>query len=271
MPRNSSGIYSLPEASFVAGTIIASFPVNSDLSDVADTLTESLATTGSSAMTGVLKLASGSLIAPSLSFNGAITSGFFLSGPNDIGWTSNGLLGATFNSNRIVDWTNNATWAGDGTFTVNVISNTISIVTSGTVLGHPITNFPVNTQTFFYQAAAPIGWTRNVSAANDDLALRVNANALVGGGGVVGFVTTFNQFQTLATTISLSTMPAHTHTFTYVGSNPNTGGASSGAQNVQTSGGGNTVTMTSSGSGGSHSHIVDMRVQYLDMLLGFKS
>ncbi len=57
MPRNGSGSYSLPEAAFVPNTPISSAAVNSDLSDIGDTLTGSLARDGQGGMTAVLPLA----------------------------------------------------------------------------------------------------------------------------------------------------------------------------------------------------------------------
>lgn len=56
MPRNGNGTYSLPEAAFVAGTVILSSAVNSDFSDIATALTGSLARDGQGGMTDVLPL-----------------------------------------------------------------------------------------------------------------------------------------------------------------------------------------------------------------------
>lgn len=57
MPRNGSGVYSLPESAFVSQTPISSTAVNSDFSDIADALTASLPRNGEAGMTGVLPLA----------------------------------------------------------------------------------------------------------------------------------------------------------------------------------------------------------------------
>lgn len=77
MPRNASGTFSLAKPAFVAGTTIVSADMNSDLSDIATGLTESLATTGVSVMTGPLKLAAGTLGAPSLTLASDLTTGFY--------------------------------------------------------------------------------------------------------------------------------------------------------------------------------------------------
>jgi hypothetical protein len=57
MPRNGSGSASLAEPAFIPNTAISSAAVNSDLSDIADMLTGSLARDGQGGMTAVLPLA----------------------------------------------------------------------------------------------------------------------------------------------------------------------------------------------------------------------
>lgn len=57
MPRNGSGSASLAEPAFIPNTPISSAAVNSDLSDIADMLTGSLARDGQGGMTAVLPLA----------------------------------------------------------------------------------------------------------------------------------------------------------------------------------------------------------------------
>jgi microcystin-dependent protein len=56
MSRNGSGTYVLPEPAFVPNTPISSAAVNSDFSDIADALTDSLARDGQGGMTAVLPL-----------------------------------------------------------------------------------------------------------------------------------------------------------------------------------------------------------------------
>tara|TARA_R100001086_G_scaffold134739_1_gene70083 strand:- start:49 stop:1341 length:1293 start_codon:yes stop_codon:yes gene_type:complete len=58
MPRNGSGTYTLPEAAFVFDTIIDQAAVNSDFSDIATEMTNSVAKDGQSTMTGTLKMGS---------------------------------------------------------------------------------------------------------------------------------------------------------------------------------------------------------------------
>lgn len=77
MPRNSSGVYSLPVASYVAGTTIRSADMNTNLTDIGTALTQSLATTGVTNMTGPVKLAAGSLGSPSLTLASDTTTGWY--------------------------------------------------------------------------------------------------------------------------------------------------------------------------------------------------
>lgn len=58
MPRNGAGVFNLAQPAFQSQTPISSSAVNSDLSDIADGLTNSLPRDGQGAMTAVLPLAS---------------------------------------------------------------------------------------------------------------------------------------------------------------------------------------------------------------------
>lgn len=130
MPRNSSGVYTLPQAAFVAGTVISSTAMNSNLSDIASALTQSIATNGSSVMTAPLVLAAGSVTAPSLTFAGNTTTGFYLIGTNSFGWTAAGVLAATFAAGGTVTWVGAHTYSSTATF-----NSTLSVTTGGVGLG----------------------------------------------------------------------------------------------------------------------------------------
>lgn len=96
-------MYSLPQAPFVAGTVISSAAVNSNFSDIATALTGSLATNGSAVMTGQVKGADGSTLLPSLTFATDTSTGFShqasqisvsVAGTSVGAWTSSGYTGA---------------------------------------------------------------------------------------------------------------------------------------------------------------------------------
>lgn len=85
MPRNGSGVYTLPQAPFVAGTTISSAAVNSDFSDLAAAMTGSLPRDGQAGMSGQFKAADGSSIAPSITFASDTSTGFFKAAAGEIG------------------------------------------------------------------------------------------------------------------------------------------------------------------------------------------
>lgn len=90
MPRNGSGTYSLPEASFVPNTPIASAAVNSDFSDIASAITASIAADGQTTITGQLKGATGSAGSPSYSFSNDLNTGMYRIGTDNVGISAGG-------------------------------------------------------------------------------------------------------------------------------------------------------------------------------------
>ena len=123
MPRNSSGTYTLPIGAFSPGGLIKSSDHNSNYSDIATALTQSLATTGVSTMTGQVKAAAGTVAAPAYTFGTSTTSGLWLNGTNQIGLATNGTQVATFNSDQSV------TYSGAVTF-----NNGITVTASGATI-----------------------------------------------------------------------------------------------------------------------------------------
>jgi hypothetical protein len=123
MPRNTSGVYTLPVGAFSPLGLIKSADHNSNYSDIATALTQSLATTGVSTMSGPVKAAAGAVNAPGYTFGSALTTGFWLAGTNQIGWAANGVQGATFNADLSVTWAGAATWAGNVTYNGTVTLN----------------------------------------------------------------------------------------------------------------------------------------------------
>lgn len=113
MPRNGSGTYSLPQPPYVAGTVISSAAMNSNLGDIATALTGSLPRDGQAGMTGQFKAVDGSTVAPSISFVNEPESGFYRIGAGVIGIdilgtqvgeiTSNGI-GGTVPIGAILDF-----------------------------------------------------------------------------------------------------------------------------------------------------------------------
>lgn len=74
----------MPKPPFVPQTVISSADVNTDFSDIATALTDSLAADGQTPMTGPILGESGSAGSPSYTYNAEVTSGWYHAGLNDI-------------------------------------------------------------------------------------------------------------------------------------------------------------------------------------------
>lgn len=128
MPRNGSGVYTLPQPAFVAGTVISSAAVNSDLSDIATALTGSLPRDGQASMQGQLRVIDGSVADPGIGFANEENSGLFR--------VSAGVIGVDVLGTQI------------GTFTANGWTGSISGIAA----------IPVGMLADFAGSAAPTGW-----------------------------------------------------------------------------------------------------------------
>lgn len=101
MPRDGSGVYSLPAGNpVVTLTTITSAWANTTMSDVATALTQSLATTGVTSMTGPLKVVDGVVGAPGLAWAAETTSGWYRISANSFGFSVGGNLSLSVNSSR---------------------------------------------------------------------------------------------------------------------------------------------------------------------------
>jgi hypothetical protein len=117
----------------------------------------------------------------------------------------------------------------------------------------------------FQQTSAPTGWTKQTT--HNDKALRVVSGA-ASSGGSSAFSTVFGKTATDATTLTTATMPSHSHGLDqswamtdFQGGNGNVGSGSTGY---------NRTTVQSNGSSGSHTHGIDIRVQYVDLIIAQK-
>lgn len=119
--------------------------------------------------------------------------------------------------------------------------------------------FPAGTVMLFVQTAAPTGWTKSVT--HDNKALRV-VSGTVGSGGSVAFTTVFGRVATDAHTLTTSEMPSHNHS---APTNSGTGGHGWYYYSA-----GDQYGSSYAGGGGSHSHSIDMRVQYVDVIVATK-
>lgn len=147
-------------------------------------------------------------------------------------------------------------------------------------LHNPQQSFPTGTLMLFQQTAAPTGWTKQVT--HNDKALRVVA-AAAGSGGTSLFSTVFNLTATDSYTLLTADIPSHTHTdsghthgqgVNASGLGLAAGGAVSGSNSAvataTASDNSGTASLSSTGGGGGHSHGIDMRVQYVDLIIASK-
>lgn len=154
--------------------------------------------------------------------------------------------------------------------------------------------FPTGTALVFYQSAAPTGWTKQTT--HNDKALRVVSGTGGGSGGTSAFSTVFGKTATDAYTLTVTDIPAHTHGGVTGNDSPvhtHAFGitAPSASGNAILQGGGSNIgnaattptasatgnpsvnhthSISSQGGGGSHSHPMDIRVQYIDVIVATK-
>jgi microcystin-dependent protein len=135
-------------------------------------------------------------------------------------------------------------------------------VSPGSRAGRKGAAFPAGTRMLFQQASAPPGWRKDT--AHNDKALRVVSGS-VGSGGTVAFSTVFGRTATDSFTLTTAHIPAHAHgVFGSLDAAAATDRYQVGGASVQGS------TATDGGSGGAHSHGMDIRVHYVDVIIAEK-
>lgn len=127
----------------------------------------------------------------------------------------------------------------------------------------------------FVQTSAPTGWTKDTD--QNDKALRI-VSGTPSTGGTSSFSTVFGKTATDAHTLTTTEIPAHTHPLgdangeldVYV----NDSGSGQGSDGSFAAGSAITANdvmfARSAGGGGSHTHGMDIRVQYVDVIKATK-
>ncbi len=126
-------------------------------------------------------------------------------------------------------------------------------------------SFPRGTLMLFQQTAAPLGWTKQTT--HNDKALRV-VSGTASSGGSVAFSTVFGKTATDPYTLTISDIPSHSHL-------QFTGPILAGGYTCPPAGSNDPRTAAdtptqSTGGGGSHAHGMDIRVQYVDLIIASK-
>lgn len=101
MPRNSSGVYSLPQAPFTPSSVISSTAVNSDLSDIASALTGSVASSGVTTITAPIKNPTGTAAAPGVSFASFTDTGLYVVSSGILGLAAGGVAVAYIDTTKV--------------------------------------------------------------------------------------------------------------------------------------------------------------------------
>ena len=130
---------------------------------------------------------------------------------------------------------------------------------------NPITAFPSGTLMLFQQTSAPTGWTKQTTHNNK--ALRV-VSGTASSGGTHSFSTVFGKTATDATTLSEAQLAIHGHAYNQSGFNPPFPaivGGSGGFHSIWSA-----AATTNAGSSSSHNHSMDIRVQYVDLIIAAK-
>jgi hypothetical protein len=134
--------------------------------------------------------------------------------------------------------------------------------------------FATGTKMLFQQTAAPTGWTKDTT--HNDKALRV-VSGTASSGGTTAFSTIFGKTATDAHTLTVAQMPLHGHPWRSGFVSEAGGGgfqAIASSMNVTNNdaytgalGDFPSTHLGGSGGGGSHTHGMDIRVQYVDLII----
>lgn len=155
--------------------------------------------------------------------------------------------------------TNGDAWTTTAGIFVRVNGSTVGPLIAST--------FPSGTLMLFQQTSAPTGWTKQTT--HNDKALRV-VSGTAGSAGTVAFSTVFGKTATDAHTLTTAQMPVHNHSLNLTDWWGNSSTTNSGWGADQTSSGTTNRGVTNAGSGSSHSHNMDIRVQYVDVIIASK-
>lgn len=168
----------------------------------------------------------------------------------------------------------------------DIITESAGVVTLGNTVA--VSTFPSGTRMLFHQTASPTGWTKDTT--HDNKALRVTSGT-AGSGGNSSFNTVFGLTATNNHTLTAAQMPSHSHSTSNSGNHAHSfnrrglsgagnytndaaaaTNASGGTGAQSTNGAGDHSHNTNNaGSGEGHSHGIDLRVQYIDVIIATKN
>lgn len=125
------------------------------------------------------------------------------------------------------------------------------------MVGQP---FPAGTKMLFVQSAAPSGWTKDTD--QNDKVLRI-VSGTAGSGGTLAFSTVFARMASDPHVLTIAEMPRHDHPNGYPADTQTGLGYSAGG----------TAKVSTGFTGGDqpHSHNIDIRVQYVNVIKATKN
>lgn len=161
MPRNSSGVYSLPAGNpVVSGTTIASTWANTTLPDIGSELTNSLDRSGRGGMLAPLKGIDGIVTAPLFAFTNEPTTGFWR---KSAGVLSVSIIGTEIGSFQSTGWVGPV--VGHSSLDLPLTGGAMSGAISSTFAGGALSQSSANVGALNFLATANTDNTSGASAA----------------------------------------------------------------------------------------------------------
>lgn len=149
MPRNGSGVYTLPGGNpVVPGTVIEATWANDTLEDIANELTNSLSRTGAGGMLAPFRIANGTVSAPGISFLNETNTGLYRSGSGSTWMSVLGVntvqfstVGLTIPAGKALTAQGNASVSGTlGVTGATTLSSTLAVTGAITATGGVLGN-----------------------------------------------------------------------------------------------------------------------------------
>lgn len=149
MPRNGSGVYTLPSGNpVVPGTVIEAAWANDTLEDIANELTNSLSRTGAGGMIAPFRIADGNVSAPGLAFLNETGTGLYRAGSGSVWMSVLGVntvqfstVGLTIPSGKALTAQGNASVGGTlGVTGAATLSSTLAVTGAITATGGVLGN-----------------------------------------------------------------------------------------------------------------------------------
>lgn len=167
------------------------------------------------------------------------------------------------------------------------LNDTGKAITPATAKVAWLAMIPATTAMLFMQAAVPTGWTKVTTGAYNDAAIRITTGSGGGTGGSSGFNTVFAKTATDGHSLITGELAAHNHTGVTLGQSVDhthpavvlanipqgtlgnalqgaTAGSTSGTSNDHVHG----LAIDNAGVGNAHTHPMDIRVKYVDSVVG---